>query len=131
MLMWKSRIDFTKITNKREVEYEVNFTVFKKYKLYLFFNILAVLGFAVAELGIPTIVSNMIDRGIVLKDKIYIYKLGIVILIVAIIGGIGNILLAYCSSKVSTSITRDIRNDIFKKLKNFLTENIINSVYLV
>ncbi len=30
MLMGKSRIDFTKIADKREVEYEVNFTVFKK-----------------------------------------------------------------------------------------------------
>lgn len=91
----------------------------KKYKRYVFFNILGVLAFAVAELGIPTIVSKMIDRGIVLNDKYYIYKLGIVILIVAIIGGIGNILLAYCSSKVSTSITRDIRNDIFKKSQEF------------
>lgn len=91
----------------------------KKYKLYVFLNILAVLGFATAELGIPTIVSKMIDRGIVLNDKYYIYKLGIVILIVAIIGGVGNILLAYCSSKVSTSITRDIRNDIFKKAQEF------------
>ncbi|WP_160685676.1 ABC transporter ATP-binding protein [Clostridium sp. C2-6-12] len=91
----------------------------KKYKRYVFFNILGVLAFAVAELGIPTIVSKIIDRGIVLNDKYYIYKLGIVILIVAIIGGIGNILIAYCSSKVSTSITRDIRNDIFKKSQEF------------
>ncbi|MBK1810483.1 ABC transporter ATP-binding protein [Clostridium sp. YIM B02505] len=91
----------------------------KNYKLYVFLNVLAVLGFAVAELGIPTIVSRMIDRGIVLSDKYYIYKLGVIILVVAIIGGIGNILLAYCSSKISTSITRDIRNDIFKKAQEF------------
>ncbi|WP_032123400.1 ABC transporter ATP-binding protein [Clostridium amazonitimonense] len=91
----------------------------KNYKLYVFCNILGVLGFAAAELGIPTIVSNMIDRGIVLNDKAYIYKLGVLILTVAIIGGIGNIVLAYCSSKVSTSITRDIRNDIFKKSQEF------------
>lgn len=91
----------------------------KKYKLYVFCNILAVFGFAVAELGIPTIVSDMIDRGIVLNDRAYIYKLGVLILVVAIIGGIGNIVLAYCSSKVSTLIIRDIRNDIFKKTQEF------------
>jgi ATP-binding cassette subfamily B multidrug efflux pump len=91
----------------------------KKYKIYVFLNILAVLAFAVAEIGIPTIVSRLIDRGIILNDKHYIYKLGFVIFIVAIIGGIGNILLAYCSSKVSTSITRDIRNDIFRKAQDF------------
>ncbi|OPJ65270.1 ABC transporter ATP-binding protein [Clostridium oryzae] len=91
----------------------------QKYKLYVFLNILGVFGFATAELGIPTIVAKMIDRGIVLNDRNYIYKLGILILTVAIIGGIGNILLAYCSAKVSTSITRDIRNDIFKKAQEF------------
>lgn len=91
----------------------------KKYRLYVFLNILGVFGFATAELGIPTIVSNMIDKGIALDNKSYIYKLGILILIVAVIGGIGNIVLAYCSSKVSTSIIRDIRNDIFKKAQEF------------
>ena len=91
----------------------------KKYKRYIFLNILAVLAFAAAEIGIPTIVSKMIDKGIAFNDKYYIYKLGIIILVVALIGGAGNILLAYCSSKVSTSITRDIRNDIFKKVQEF------------
>lgn len=90
-----------------------------KYKLYVLFNFMAVLAFAVAEIGIPTIISKMIDRGIIAGDKYYIYKLGVAILVVAIIGGIGNVLLAYCSSKVSTYITRDIRNDIFKKAQEF------------
>ncbi|MEG1145752.1 MAG: ABC transporter ATP-binding protein [Clostridium sp.] len=91
----------------------------KRYKIYVFFNILAVLGFAAAELGIPTVVSLMIDNGIILNDTNYIYKMGAVILGVSILGGIGNVLLAYCSSKVSTSITRDIRNDIFKKAQEY------------
>ena len=71
----------------------------KRYKTYVFFNILAILGFAAAELGIPTIVSRMIDNGIVLNDRAYIYKMGAAILAVAIAGGIGNVLLAYCSSQ--------------------------------
>lgn len=91
----------------------------KRYKIYVFLNILAVLGFAAAELGIPTIVSQMIDNGIILNDKLYIYKMGIAILGVAILGGIGSVVLAYCSSKVSTAITRDIRNDIFKKAQEY------------
>ena len=35
--------------------------------------------------------------------------------VISIIGVCGTILLGYCSSKLSTSITRDIRNDIFIK----------------
>lgn len=91
----------------------------KRYKIYVFFNILAILGFACAELGIPTIVSRMIDNGIILNDKAYIYRMGAMILAVAVAGGIGNVLLAYCSSQVSTRVTRDIRNDIFRKAQEY------------
>ena len=91
----------------------------KRYKIYVFFNLLAILGFATAELGIPTIVSRMIDNGIILNDRAYIYKMGAAILAVAVAGGIGNVLLAYCSSLVSSRVTRDIRNDIFRKAQEF------------
>lgn len=91
----------------------------KHYKAYVFFNILAILGFVTAELGIPTIVSRMIDQGIILNDRPYIFQMGAVILGVAILGGIGNIVLAYCSARVSTLVTRDIRNDIFKKAQEY------------
>ena len=91
----------------------------KRYKIYVFFNLLAILGFATAELGIPTIVSRMIDNGIILNDRAYIYKMGAAILAVAVAGGIGNVLLAYCRSLVSSRVTRDIRNDIFRKAQEF------------
>ena len=91
----------------------------KRYKIYVFFNLLAILGFATADLGIPTIVSRMIDNGIILNDRAYIYKMGAAILAVAVAGGIGNVLLAYCSSLVSSRVTRDIRNDIFRNAQEF------------
>lgn len=91
----------------------------KRYKLYIFLNVLAVLGFAAAELGIPTIVSKLIDKGIILDDKTYIYKMGLVMLAVSLLGGIGNIVIAYCSSRVSSNIVRDIRNDIFRKSQDY------------
>lgn len=91
----------------------------KRYKRYVFFNIIGVLGFVAAELGIPTVVSKMIDQGIILNDKSYIYSMGVAILIVAILGGLGTILICYCSAKVSTAITRDIRNDIFTKAQEY------------
>lgn len=91
----------------------------KRYKGYVFLNILAIFGFVVAELGIPTIVSKMIDDGIMKNDIVFLYKMGILILVVSIAGGIGNIVLAFCSSRVSTLVTRDIRNDIFEKAQEF------------
>ena len=91
----------------------------KKYKLLVLLNVISVFGFALVELGIPTIMSKVIDIGIVNKDISYIKRMGLIIVVISIVGVMGTILLGYCSSKISTSITRDIRNDIFEKSQEF------------
>ncbi|MCB2297437.1 ABC transporter ATP-binding protein [Clostridium tagluense] len=91
----------------------------KKYKLLLVLNIISVLGFALVELGIPTIMARVIDTGIANKDIAYTKYMGIIIVGISIVGALGTILLGYCSSKISTSMIRDIRNDIFKKSQEF------------
>ena len=91
----------------------------KRYKGLIILNVLSVFGFALVELGIPTIMAKIIDVGIVYNDIPYIRKMGIIIVVISIIGSIGTIILGYCSSKISTSITRDIRNDIFCKAQEF------------
>lgn len=91
----------------------------KNYKFILALNIISVFGFALVELGIPTIMAKVIDIGIINNDINYIKRMGIIIVIISIIGVLGTILLGYCSSKISTGITRDMRNDIFKKAQEF------------
>ncbi|MGG7078170.1 ABC transporter ATP-binding protein [Clostridium sardiniense] len=91
----------------------------KNYKLLFIINVISVFGFALVELGIPTIMAKIIDIGIVYNDIPYIRKMGIIIVVISIIGSMGTILLGYCSSKISTSVTRDIRNDIFEKAQEF------------
>ena len=91
----------------------------KRYKALIALDILSVFGFALVELGIPTIIAKVIDVGIVHNDVSYIKKMGTVIIIISIIGVLGTILLGYCSAKISTSMTRDIRNDIFEKSQEF------------
>ncbi|HGT2340315.1 TPA: ABC transporter ATP-binding protein [Clostridioides difficile] len=91
----------------------------KNYKLLIVLNILAIFSFALVELGIPTIIAKIIDNGIANQNIAYIKQMGIVIAIISIIGVVGSILLGYCSAKVSTSVTRDIRNDIFEKSQEF------------
>ena len=87
----------------------------KNYKLLVVVNVISVFGFALVELGIPTIMAKVIDSGIANKDIQYIKRMGGVIVLISILGVAGTILLGYCSAKISTGITRDIRNDIFKK----------------
>lgn len=91
----------------------------KNYKLLVLLNIVGVFGFALVELGIPTIMATVIDNGIVNNDVLYIKKMGIIMAIISVVGVMGTILLGYCSSKISTRITRDMRNDIFEKSQEF------------
>ncbi|MDB2101323.1 ABC transporter ATP-binding protein [Clostridium paraputrificum] len=91
----------------------------KNYKLLVVINVISVFGFALVELGIPTIMAKVIDSGIANKDIQYIKRMGAVIVLISILGVAGTILLGYCSAKISTGITRDIRNDIFKKAQEF------------
>lgn len=91
----------------------------KNYKALLILNIISVFGFALVELGIPTIMAKVIDKGIVNSDINYIKRMGLIIAIISVTGVLGTILLGFCSARISTGITRDIRNDIFKKSQEF------------
>ena len=97
----------------------------KKYKLLVAVNIISVFGFALVELGIPTIIAQMIDQGVARGNEGYLLQMGLVILVISMIGVSMTILLGYCCAKISTNITRDIRNDIFEKAQKF-TSNEFN-----
>ena len=91
----------------------------KNYKKMFLLNVLSVFGFALVELGIPTIVARMIDKGVAGGDTGYIVRMGGIIVLISIIGVCGTIMLGYCCAYLSTAITRDIRNDMFKKAQEF------------
>ena len=89
----------------------------KNYKLLLLLNILSVFGFALVELGIPTIISDMIDQGVTRQDQAYLMQMGLRIAVISVAGVCGTILLGYCCARISTSMTRDIRRDVFAKVQ--------------
>lgn len=91
----------------------------KRYKKLLIFDFLSVFGFALVELGIPTIVAQMIDQGIANQDPQFIRERTLVIMLIAVLGVVGTICLGYCSARISINITRDIRSDIFKRVQQF------------
>lgn len=91
----------------------------KKYKGLVFLNFLCVFGFILIELGLPTILAQMIDKGISQNDFEVVKYYGVVMLAICLIGLVALILLAYCGSKITTSIVRDIRDDLFEKTQSF------------
>lgn len=94
-----------------------NFT--KKYKMLLLFDFLSVFGFALAELGIPTVIAQMIDQGIERSDPQAMIRLFVIILIISVLGVCGTSLLAFCSTRISTNVTYDLRQTIFDHVMTF------------
>ena len=87
----------------------------KRYPKLIILNTLGIFSFVAVQLGIPTIMASMIDKGIGNSDIAYIKKMGILMLLISIAGGAGTILITYASSRISTYMIRDIRNDVFAK----------------
>lgn len=89
----------------------------KRYKLLVLLNFISVFGFALTELGIPTVISMMVDEGVMLRDKAYLLWMGGLIAVMSVVGVLGTILLGYCCARISTAVTCDIRNDLFEKVQ--------------
>ena len=89
----------------------------KRYKLLVLLNFISVFGFALTELGIPTVISMMVDDGVMQQDKVYLLRMGGLIAVMSVVGVLGTILLGYCCARISTAVTCDIRNDLFEKVQ--------------
>ncbi|KYH28121.1 MULTISPECIES: ABC transporter ATP-binding protein [Clostridium] len=72
-----------------------------------------------AELYLPTLMSDIVNKGIVNGDTKYIMKIGRFMLIVAAGSSIATILANLFSSKFATAFGRDLRRMIFTKAEGF------------
>ena len=91
----------------------------KRYKGWFVLDFLSVFGFALAELGLPTMVAEMIDGGIMQGDPAAIWQAGRVCAVIAVVGVAGTVLLGFCCARLSTNITADIREEVFRKAQTF------------
>jgi len=90
-----------------------------KNKGLLFFNFICVFGFIIIELGLPTLLSQMIDVGVANNDDAYIKKIGLIMLAVVVVGVLMNISLGYFMSRITTNVTASIRQDLFEKIQQY------------
>jgi ATP-binding cassette subfamily B multidrug efflux pump len=82
-------------------------------------DFISVFGFILIELGLPTILAMMIDKGIGNNDFDYVRKMGIVMIVITVIGIIMSISLRYFSSQITSRMVADIRDDLFEKVQTF------------
>ena len=91
----------------------------RKYPKWLLLDFLGAFFFVVVNLGLPTVLARMIDEGINRGDVERLYFWAIMMLVVIIAGVLGRIVLAYAAGKLTTSMVRDMRNDLYAKLQEY------------
>lgn len=72
-----------------------------------------------ANLYLPTLMADIIDKGIINKDINYIIKIGGFMLLISAGGVICSVTAAFLSSRTAVALGRILRNKIFTKVESF------------
>ena len=91
----------------------------KKYTKWLALNLFSAVLFVIVNLGLPTILARMIDEGINPRDVDRLYFWGWVMFAIILLGIVGRIILSYAVGQLTTTMVRDMRNDLYAKLQEY------------
>ena len=91
----------------------------KKYPKWLALNLFSAVLFVIVNLGLPTILARMIDEGINPRDVDRLYFWGWIMFAIILLGIVGRIILSYAVGQLTTTMVRDMRNDLYAKLQEY------------
>ena len=86
---------------------------------WLLLDFLGAIFFVIVNLGLPTVLARMIDEGINQGDTSRLYFWAFIMLLVIVAGVFGRIVLSYAAGKLTTSMVRDMRNNLYAKLQEY------------
>lgn len=89
------------------------------YKKEVFFIILTVLGTTLCTLGLPALLSILIDQAYINQDYPLVFKVGGVMITLVVIGTFCGIMTSRLSATVSMGVGRNLRSKIFRKVQTF------------
>lgn len=92
---------------------------FKPYTVLIVATCLLLLCQTIGNLSLPRFLSDIIDNGITSGDMNYILRIGLYMIIAALITAIVGAVAMYTSAKVAMSLGRDLRHALFEKVESF------------
>lgn len=95
------------------------FRFLKPYASYVAAVLVLLFFQSLAELYLPTLMSDIVNTGIVKGDTDYIMRIGGFMLLVALGSAVCVILASFLSAKTATSFGRDIRSKVFTRVESF------------
>lgn len=91
----------------------------KPFKLAISAVLILVFLQSMGDLYLPTLMSNIVDKGIVQGDRPYIWKIGSLMLLVAAGGALFSVIASYLSAKVAAGFGKSTRSRVFNHVENF------------
>lgn len=95
------------------------FRFLKPYKFYVLAIFALVFLTTIADLYLPTLNADIIDKGIMAGDKDFIWKTGGVMLLITFGGMMCSILASFLTSQTAVGFGRIIREKVFSKVESF------------
>jgi len=91
----------------------------KPYRFTIAGIIILILMQSLADLYLPTLMSDIVNNGIIQGDTGYIWKVGGFMLVVSVLGTVVSVLASLYASKVSALFGKEVRLDTFSKVERF------------
>lgn len=91
----------------------------KRKPKFLLMNLFGALLFVVVNLGLPTILARMIDDGVTKNNKQALYFWAIIMFLIVLSGAVGRLVLSYASSRLTTTMVKELRDDMYRKLQDY------------
>ncbi|WP_019914916.1 ABC transporter ATP-binding protein [Paenibacillus sp. HW567] len=74
---------------------------------------------SMGDLYLPTLMSDIVDKGIVQGDRSYIWRIGGFMLLVAAGGALCSIIASYLSARIAAGFGKNTRSRMFNHVENF------------
>jgi ATP-binding cassette, subfamily B, multidrug efflux pump len=95
------------------------FRELKPFRLAIAVVLILVFLQSLGDLYLPTLMSDIVDKGIVEGDRSYIWKIGGYMLLVAGGGALCSVIASYLSAKVAAGFGKTTRSRMFNHVENF------------
>ncbi|WP_034446466.1 ABC transporter ATP-binding protein [Butyrivibrio sp. AE2032] len=96
----------------------------KEYKLPSVLTPISMIGEVICEMIIPILMARIVDEGIYGGNMSLIFKIGAMMIVIALLGLIAGLLGAYWGAEASAGLAKNLRKAMFENIQTFSFSNI-------
>ena len=91
----------------------------KPYTFFLIILLVLTYGQSIVNLTLPDLTADIIDKGIIGQDNGLVFKTGLVMLLITLLGGLITVIDGFLGARVATGFSRRLRSRVFEKIESF------------